>query len=712
MGTLSSEKVQTPLVDCLISLGKIHNRDLSRDSLLAGLPLNQGELTPSIFHRAAKRAGFASRIVKRSINDLNTALLPAILLLENNQACLLIKLDVALGQAEVIFPELSGSSTLISIEELNQRYNGFTLYCRPEFQFDSRAPKVKTTKNKHWFWGVIAENRKLYRDVIIAAILINLFAVAMPLFVMNVYDRVVPNHATDTLWVLSAGVFIVLCADLVLRLMRSWFVDLGASRADVKISASIMEKVLGMKMVDRPESTGSYAANIQSFESIRSFIGSLTLIVLVDLPFVILFSAIIAIIHPFLVLPIVVGALIVLIYAMTAQSKMHQLSEESMRAGSMRNATLVESLGSLETMKSFGAESKMQTIWENATLYITRTATKMRLISASITNGAQWVQNLVAIAIMIIGVYLLVEGELTQGGLIAAYLLSSRAMAPISQTAGLIAQYHNAATAMQSLNAIMEKPSERSDSKHLISRPHLKGEIEFKNVSFKYPNDPRHALHNASFKIKEGEHVAILGRNGSGKTTLEKIVLGLYEPESGSVLVDGVDLRQLDPSQLRRNIGYVPQDVSLFFGSLRENITLSAPQAEDEQIIKVANLAGLSAFINNHPEGFDMQVGERGQLLSGGQRQAVALARALINDPSILLLDEPTGSLDHASEEGFMKNLARFSQGKTMVVITHRSSLLALVDRIIVIDAGKIVADGPKSEVMEALRQGRVGSAS
>lgn len=708
---LELEQGKTPLVDCLISLGKIHNRDLSRESVLAGLPLNQGELTPSIFHRAAKRAGFVSRIAKRQIVDANTALFPVILLLENDQACLLVDFDMALGQAEVIFPELSGSSTSMPIEELNQRYSGFMIYCRPEFQFDSRAPKVKVTKDKHWFWGVIAENRKLYRDVIIAAILINLFAVAMPLFVMNVYDRVVPNHATDTLWVLSAGVLIVLCADLILKLMRSWFVDLGASRADVKISASIMEKVLGMKMVDRPESTGSYAANIQSFESIRSFIGSLTLIVLVDLPFVFLFSAIIAIIHPVLVLPIVVGALIVLVYAMAAQGKMHQLSEESMRASSMRNATLIESLGSLETVKSFGVESKVQTIWEDATLYITRTSAKIRLISASITNGAQWIQNLVAIAIMVLGVYLLVEGELTQGGLIAAYLLSSRAMAPISQTAGLVAQYHNAATAMKSLDGIMEQQGERPENKNWISRPHLKGNIEFKNVSFKYPDDPRYALHNASFKIKEGEHVAILGRNGSGKTTLEKIILGLYQPETGSVLVDGVDLRQLDPSQLRRNIGYVPQDVSLFFGSLRENITISSPQAEDEQIIRAAELAGLSGFVNNHPEGFDMQVGERGQLLSGGQRQTVALARAAINDPSILLLDEPTGSLDHTSEATIMKNLAGFSQGKTMVVITHRSSLLALVDRIIVIDSGKIVADGPKEEVMEALRQGRVGSA-
>lgn len=712
MSKQQPENQPTDLLDCLISLGKFHNRELSRESLVAGLPLDQGKLTPSVFPRAAKRAGFSTRIAKRSLQQINQALLPAVLLLHNHQACIVIQLDFKQGQAEVIFPELNTSSTIISIDELESRYSAHIIYCRPEFKFDVRAPKIKKQANRHWFWSVIDENRALYRDVILSAILINLFAIAMPLFVMNVYDRVVPNHAIDTLWVLSIGVIIVLTADLVLRLMRSWFVDLAASRADVKLSASIMEKVLGMKMADRPESTGSFAANIQSFEAIRGFIGSLSLVALVDLPFVILFSLIIAIIHPALVLPIVVGALLVLIYAMTAQGKMHQLSEDSMRAGSMRNATLVESLGNLETMKSFGAESKIQAIWENTTLYITRTAAKMRLVSASITHGAQWAQHTVAVTIIIIGVYLIVKGDLSQGGLIAAYLLSSRAMAPISQTAGLIAQYHHAATAMQSLNDIMDKPSERPHDKHWISRPHLNGEIEFKNVSFKYPNDPRHALNNISFKIKQGEHVAILGRNGSGKTTLEKMILGLYEPESGSVQIDGVDLRQLDPNELRHNIGYVPQDVSLFFGTLRENITLSAPQADDEQIIKAAELAGLTAFINNHPEGFDLPVGERGQLLSGGQRQTVALARAFINEPSILLLDEPTGSLDHSSEELIMKNLAQYSKGKTLVVITHRSSLLALADRIIVIDGGKIVADGPKADVMEALRQGRVGTAS
>lgn len=707
-----SETPGGALLGCLLIISRFHDSPVSAETAVAGLPLVNGTLTPSVFHRAAKRAGLASRISQSPLEQLNENLLPAILILKDDKACVLNRIDHEQQTAEVIYPELSETVVALPLSEIQSKYTGQVIYARPEFRFDSRAPEIKKVRDRHWFWGVIAENRRLYRDVLLAAVMINCFAVAMPLFVMNVYDRVVPNHATDTLWVLAAGVFIVLSADLILRLMRSWFVDLGASRADVKLSSAIMERVLGMKMINRPASAGSFAANIQSFESVRSFIGSLTVVALVDLPFVLLFATVIAIIGWPLVLPIIAGALLVLIYALSAQAKMHSLSETSMRAGAMRNSTLIESLSNLETLKSFGAESRIQTIWEKTTIFLTRTAAQMRLISASITNGAQWTQHTVAVAIIIIGVYMIIEGNLTQGGLIAAYLLSSRAMAPISQAAGLLAQYHHSATAMQSLNEIMERPVERPENKNWISRPALRGEIEFKRVNFRYPDDERLAITDMSFKIRAGEHVAILGRNGSGKTTLEKLILGLYEPESGAILMDGVDLRQIDPSELRRQIGYVPQDVSMFFGTLKDNIITGSPQADDQQILRAATLSGLAPFINAHPAGFDMQVGERGQLLSGGQRQSIAIARALVNDPPILLMDEPTGSLDHTSEETFKQNLSRYSRGKTLLVVTHRSSLLTLADRIIVVDAGKIVADGPKAEVMEALKQGRVGSAN
>ena len=319
--------------------------------------------------------------------------------------------------------------------------------------------------------------------------------------------------------------------------------------------------------------------------------------------------------------------------------------------------------------------------------------------------------NLVGLSIIILGVYLIGGGAMTTGALIASYMLSSRAMAPIAQVAGLLVQYHTASTSLSSLNEMMKAEIERPDETNFISRGSLTGDIEFRDVTFSYPNQQAASLRGVNLRIKPGEHVAILGRVGSGKTTLEKLILGLYRPSSGAVLIDGIDLRQLDPAELRRNIGYVQQDITLFYGSLRDNVALGAPQADDAAVLRAASIAGITDFVNQHAQGFDMVVGERGESLSGGQRQGVAIARAVINDPPILLLDEPTASMDHTSEEEIKKRLAAFGKGKTMIIVTHRTSLLDLAERLIVMDGGRIVADGPKDQVVKALRDGRIGRA-
>ncbi|MDP5292474.1 type I secretion system permease/ATPase [Oceanimonas sp. CHS3-5] len=701
-----------PLLGCLLILCRLHERKLTPDAALAGLPLVDNALTPSVFHRAARRAGLTSRVQRHSLAALNSSLLPAVLLFNDHTACVITGINNEQQTARVIWPELADAEVTVPLDSLEQQYTGNLIYAQPEFHFDERAPGNSRRAQGHWFWSVIADNRHLYRDIIIAAIMINLLAVAMPLFVMNIYDRVVPNHATHTLWVLAVGVLVVLCADLGLRLMRGWFVDLGASRADVRLSASIMEQILGMKLSERPASAGSFASNVQSFESVRGFIGSVTLVALVDLPFMLVFCLIIGLINGLLVIPIIVGALAVLGYAALAQRKMRKLSDTMNRASAMRNATLIESLGNLETIKTTGAESKMQGNWENSILFLSKLTTRMRLLASSVSNGALWAQHVVAVSLIILGVYLIREGQLTQGGLIACYLLSSRAMSPVGQAAALLSQYHHAVTAMDSLNGIMARPRERSNDRHRVSRPIQQGDIEFRHVNFTYPNAERPALTDVSFRIRAGEHVAILGRNGSGKSTLERLMLGLYEPDAGTILMDGTDIRQLDPAELRRGMGYVPQDVSLFYGTLRDNLVLGMPHVEDAHMVQAAEQSGLSDFINTHPSGFDMQVGERGQLLSGGQRQAVAIARALLKESPVLLLDEPTGSLDQRNEEQIKHSLQHCAKGRTMVLVTHRSTLLSLVDRIIVVDNGQVVANGPKAEVLDALRQGKIGSAA
>ncbi len=699
------------LLTCLQVLCKFHGRQASAESIVSALPLDQGRLTPSLFGRAAQRLGFSSQIEKQSLQAINTALLPAVLLLDDERACVLNAFNSEDGTASVVFPELPESETRVTLSELASSFSGMVLYCRPKFHFDRRATKTRASGGGHWFWTVIGENRKLYRDICVAALMINVFAVAMPLFVMNVYDRVVPNHATHTLWVLAIGLLIALCADLVLRLMRGWFIDLAASRADARLSATIMERVLGLSLAHRPQSAGAFAANVQSFESIRSFVSSMTVVGLVDLPFVLLFLVVIMLINWSLGIPVIVGAVGLVIYASIVQRRLRDLSEESMSAGSQRNATLVEGLSNLESVKSFGVEGRIQEAYERTSMYISNVSARLKFISATLQNGAQWVQHLVAVAIIIVGVYLIIEGELTQGGLIAAYLLSSRAMAPVSQAAGLLAQYHQAATALRTLDDIMALPQERSPEKSWVSRPRLSGRIEFRDVQFQYPESGHLALTGVSFKVNAGERVAILGRNGSGKSTVQRLLLGLHYPSSGRISVDNVDLRQLDPAELRSNIGYVPQDVELFYGSLRDNIVLSRP-VSDEELLRVTELSGLKPFVDAQADGFDLQVGERGQRLSGGQRQALAIARAMVGDPSILLLDEPTGSLDHSSEEHFKRSLGQATAGKTLVMVTHRTSLLELATRIIVLDGGRIVADGPKETVIEALRQGKIRGAS
>ncbi|MCG7598937.1 type I secretion system permease/ATPase [Halomonas sp. McH1-25] len=702
------------LLECLRVVARAHDHDITREAALAGLPLEEGELTPGVFARAASRAGLTSRQTRCALARLNPQLFPVILLLEPGRACVLLWLDVKQRLARVIYPELGEAAVDVPIDELHARYSGRAIYARPKHRFDARTAEVRQQKQRHWFWGVILENRRLYRDVLIGSVMINLFAIAMPMFVMNVYDRVVPNQATETLWALSAGIFLVLCADLALRLTRNAFVDLAASRSDVKLSSALLQRVLGMRLEARPASTGSFASTLQSFESVRAFIGSATVVGLVDLPFVILFGAIIAIISPPLVIPIVVGIVFVLLYALAAQSKMHELSETTWRVGAQRNATLIESLANLETVKTLRSEGRIQGVWEKSTAFLSRTSAQMRLLGSSVGSVAMWAQQTVAVAIIIVGVYLIIEGELTQGGLIAAYLLSSRAMAPVSQAAALMGQYHNASTALASLNEVMQKPEERPEGRHFVSRPQVRGQLELRGVTLRYPNEEREALRDVSVKIRAGEKVAILGRVGSGKSTLNKLLQGLYQPTAGAVMVDGVDIRQFDPVDLRRHIGYVPQDIALFYGSLRDNIVAAGGSdgVDDEALLRAIQLSGLEEMVNSHPQGVELQVGERGELLSGGQRQAVAIARALVNDPQILLLDEPTSAMDHTSEEAFKRALSEYAVHRTMVIVTHRTSLLSLVDRIVVVDGGKIVADGPKDQVVEALRKGQVGRAA
>jgi ATP-binding cassette subfamily C protein LapB len=703
---------QDALLECLLIVARAHGALPTREALLAGLPIEQARLSPALFERAAKRAHLSSRLVKSPLAALKPGLLPAIALLQDMNACVILEVKPEANTARVVYPEMPDSPVEVALEALQEKYLGSTIYARPSHRFDARTPSVRKGRHGHWFWSVMAESRPLYVDVLFAALLANLFALGMPLFTMNVYDRVVPNQAFETLWVLALGLTLMLVGDLVLRTMRGRFVDLASSRVDVKLSAFIMEKVLGTRMEQRPASAGSFASNLRAFESVRDFIGSATVVAFIDLPFSVIFMVTIAWISWMMLIPLVLGSLIMLLYSLAVQGRMHELAETTFRASAQRNATLIEGLVGFETIKALSAESVIQTKWEKSAALLARVGAQLRLLSSTASSSSAFVQQLVNLAIVVIGVYAISNRELTMGGLIACTMLASRAMAPVGQVSGLLVQFHTASTALTSLDEMMKRDVERPADANYVSRGRFTGAIDFRNVSFSYPGQTVPSLHNLNIKIKAGEKIAILGRIGSGKTTLEKLILGLYQPTEGAVLVDGIDLRQIDPAELRRQIGYVQQDIMLFYGSLRENITLGAPLAQHADIVRAAEIGGVLTLVNHHPEGFDMVVGERGESLSGGQRQGVAIARAVINDPPILLLDEPTSSMDYSSEEDIKQRLTAYAKDKTVLLISHRTALLDLVDRIIVMDGGRIVADGPKEQVITALRQGRVGKAA
>ena len=700
------------LLDCLIAVARAYGAAPTRESLMAGLPSDQGRLSPVLFERAAKRAHLSCRWVRAPLQALNPALLPAVALLRDDKACVVLGLSSDGQTCRVAYPELPDAPVEVPLAELQARYAGRTVYARPTHRFDARTPQVRAGRHGHWFWSVIAESKPLYRDVLIAALLANVFALGAPLFSMNIYDRVVPNLAFETLWVLATGLVVVLVGDFVFRVMRGRFVDLASSRSDVKLSAFIMERVLGMPMSQRPASAGSFASNLRAFESVRDFIGSASVVAFIDLPFALLFMIVIGWISWLMLIPLVIGALVMLAYALAVQGQMHALAETTYRAGAQRNATLIEGLVGFETIKTLGAESPMQRKWEQSAALLARVGAQLRLLSSTSSNASAFVQQLVNLAIVVLGVYLIADRHLTVGGLVACTMLAGRVMGPIGQVAGLLVQFHTASTALTSLDEMMQRPTERPEDAQFVSRGRLQGAIEFRDVSFTYPGQTAPSLRHVSFSVKPGEKVALLGRIGSGKTTIEKLVLGLYAPDEGAVLVDGVDLRQLDPAELRRQIGSVQQDVMLFYGSLRENITLGAPQAEHADIVRAAEIGGILPLVNQHPSGFDLLVGERGESLSGGQRQGVAIARAVIHDPPILLLDEPTSSMDFSSEEDIKRRLIDFARHKTVLLVSHRTSMLDLVDRIIVVDGGRIMADGPKEQVIAALRQGRIGKAA
>lgn len=702
-----SDNQDDPLLDCLEVLAKIHNRPISRTVLRAGLPLVQNRLTVELVARAARRAGLSSRILKRPLTDINTLELPAILLLDNRRACVAVDINHQTETLEVIWPESQGAKQ-ISFKDLKLRYTGYAIFIKPKYRLASQRVGGPPDGSKNWFWGTVFSSWRIYRDVIVASFLINVFALATPIFIINAYDRVIPNAAFETLWVLGSGVAIIYIFELVLRGLRGYFIDSAGKKSNLVLSSILLEKVFGLRMEARPKSVGSFTKKLQQFESIRDFITSFSITALVDLPFILLALFAIWYIGKDLVWINVICIVLILAYAFIIQIPLKKSVGKSFQAENQKNAILVEGISGIETIKILGAESKVQRAWEESVSYIATWSARTRFLSSSVSHIAHFLQSLTVVFVIIGGVYMISLGQMTGGGLIACVILTRRATSPMTQVVALMTRFHLARNSLKTLNQIMALPSERPAEKIFLHRVNFKGGITLQNLSFTYPDHTTEVLRGINLQINPGEKVGIIGPIGSGKTTLGKLMLGLYEPTRGMVAMDGTDIRQIDPAELRNFIGYVPQDVVLFRGSVRDNIILGANDVDDSTVLRAAQIAGVSQFVEKHPMGFDMPVEEMGRNLSGGQRQTIAIARAILLDPPVLVMDEPTSSMDNRNESVIRSNLLNVLHNKTTIIITHRISLLEIVDRIVVLSNETIIADGTKQRILEALKNGHL----
>lgn len=691
------------LLDSLVIVTKLYDKPSSASALSAGLPLVDYKLTPALLPRAAERAGLSARLLNRNLEAIRSEVLPAILLLHNGNACVLTQLDADTHTATIIRPESGTGADEISLDDLASQYTGFCFFIKREYQFDKGRILMTGEAGKHWFWDTLRLSFPIYRDVILASVVINLFVLSMPFYVRNIYDRVVPNSAFDTLWAFSIGIALLFVFDLLLKLIRTYFLDVAGRKSDVILSSKIFAHVQALKLEHRPKSVGSFARMVSEFESIRDFITSATLSTLVDIPFVLIFLSAIYIFSGDLVIVPVVSILIILIITVLIRRPVDESVSHSYGASTIKNGLLIETLNGLETVKSHRMEGLNQRKWEQNIGEASFWSNRSRLYSAFGTSTSGFIQQMTTVALLIVGVYEISHQDLSMGGLIAASMLTGRVIAPMTQVASLIARWGQTKKAYEGIAGIMEMPVERDDEKQYLPCDNADGHYQLEHVSLCFPEQTVPTIKSISMDIPAGSRLAIIGRIGCGKTTLLRLLMGLYSPTEGVIKLGGIDIRQLDPGELRSIIGCVEQQPTLFAGSIRDNIASGTPYATDAQILKAADMAGVSEFTATHPDGLNRECGEQGRMLSGGQRQCVALARALLRDPEILIFDEPTSALDQESEQKLIQRLSQLSADKTIIVFTQRLAILSLLDSVAVMDDGEILMHGPKQEILGQL---------
>jgi ATP-binding cassette subfamily C protein LapB len=680
-----------PLVDALVALASRLGRPVSAASLQSQLVASRdGTLDWDGLVRALDSFGLAAVRESRRPEALQADELPALVALADGGFALLT--DAAQARDPALTAAQAGWCVRLSVV--------------PGADMRSGIPSIRSARA--WFWKVLWKLKGHYVHVAIATLVINLLSIAISLYVMNVYDRVVPNRTYETLWVLTVGTLMALAFEFAARMLRGWLIDSAGKRADLEISSGLFARLLSIRLEAKPASSGAFVSNLRDFESIRDVLTSATLTALIDLPFVVLFLAVIFLIAPPLAIVPLVAIALVLIAGVAVQGPLARSIRSSMKDGSQRQGLAVESVEGLETLKVNNAYRFAQQRWQWYTEAVAATSMRSRNLSALVTNFTMTVSQLVTIVTVVWGVTLIHAGQLSLGGLIGVVILSGRAIGPLGQVASLAVRLQQARSAFEGLQALIDRPSEREADRSYLALVAPRGDLSFSGVDFSHDRNGPTLFRGFDLHLRAGEKVALLGRTGSGKSTLLRLAAGLYTPTAGMIRIDGIEARQLDPAELRGVVGLVPQQPRLFLGSLRENLELARSDRgpDDARLLWALRALGLDTMIARHPRGLDLQLGEDGAGLSGGQRQLVALTRLLLRDPRIVLLDEPTSGLDQNSEKQVITALGEWARDRTLVVATHRPAALELVDRIIVIEAGRIVLDAPRAAALEQLARG------
>jgi ATP-binding cassette, subfamily C, bacterial LapB len=699
-------------------LTRHHGRERSPSSLFAGLP-QRGAVDAELGVRALGEAGFNAAVLQRALPDLHPLLLPAVLLLDAGQACVLLARETAADGTALCRIVMAGAESVVPQDALAVRHDGRVIVATPWQPAPANDLLLPPDPARHWLWGTLRRFVPYYRSALLAAMLSNVLMLVTGLATSVVFDKVIPHQAYVTLWALATAAALAVGFDLLARQLRAHLIDVAGRKVDLLVGAMLFRQTLGVRMEHRPASAGAYAHTLAQIEVVREFFASATLSALSDLPFIVIFVAMVFVIAGPLGWVLAIAIPLLLLLTVLIQGSLRRAMAANMQQQADLHGVLVEAVEGLEDLKAAGAQGRFQRLYENSTAAAAETALRSRRITALATNLSAVAQQAVTVVMLVWGVHLIGDKLITGGALIGAVMFAGRAVAPLSSVVMLAMRWQGARAAMVALDAVMGKPLDHDVGKAYVARHQLSGRIALHDVGFAYPpypalpgsagsagadgTAPPRVLKGVSLSLRPGERVAILGRIGSGKSTVLRLLAGLYQPSEGHVEVDGIDLRQIDPADYRARVGFVGQEPRLFNGTLRDNVLLDRPSADPGRLAEAARLTGLDRVAAGHPQGWDLPVGESGGLLSGGQRQLVALTRCLVTAPRILLMDEPTSSMDAQSEAAFLRQLSAASGERTLVMVTHRPAVLELVQRVLVVDGGRIVMDGPKDAVLAAL---------